>query len=157
MPRLGDSSGNDGRGSGLPTTRAPATAYPISQRQSTMWRILYILSVTLIMRNIFFNNYKKDAVTEMVKDGVISSKEAEDMFHPATKKTRSQLLSERKAEIETLKLEVKNLKAAVAKLEEVVGTREQVGGEIEKKDDIHMNSNNTTGGEAVTIHQDVKE
>ena len=57
MPRLGDSAGGDNSGGGGPPgsrSGATATAYP-NLRRNKVATFLYILTMTLILRNMFFN------------------------------------------------------------------------------------------------------
>lgn len=107
MPRLGDDSAPRN------PTRPTASAYP-DPRGSFVRRFFYIMIFTLILRNLFFTDYRSEEIGYLRSAG--KSDEEIDKIIP---KTSSELIQDRKkklSEYEQLKLDVKMLKEEVALL-----------------------------------------
>mmetsp|Transcript_25942 Transcript_25942/g.29880 ORF Transcript_25942/g.29880 Transcript_25942/m.29880 type:complete len:231 (+) Transcript_25942:100-792(+) len=117
MPRLGIDGNNDeplrsgSRGN-------PAAAYPPNARARSMWSMLLILFFTLVLRNLFFRDYRSEEVSYLKASG--KSDEEIAQVIPRSRKeyqeTQAKELSEyeqMKKDVGTLKTEVKDLRAKV--------------------------------------------
>jgi uncharacterized small protein (DUF1192 family) len=67
MPRLGDSSSNNNNDSN--TRRNAATAYQQARNRYPLSNFLLLLFCTLILRNMFFHDYRKEEISSLQASG----------------------------------------------------------------------------------------
>lgn len=160
MPRLGATSGNNDESSrrGRPPTHA-AGAYPSSRPGRGVSSIIFILAFTLILRNLFFRDYRSEEISYLKSSG--KSDEEIAKLVPRTAEDQRVAAAAKISEYEQLKIDVATLKREVKALRGKVSSEEdeeKKNQNAEKNVDTDRNSNVTllgsdiiSNGESSTI------
>lgn len=124
MPRLGQDSAPEGS----PTSRQTASAYP--DNGFNIRRFIFILAFTLILRNIFFTDYRTEEIGYLRGQG--KSDEEIEKYIPKTSQERYASNKQKLSEYEQLKVDVKVLKDKVESLENIASSLSSRSNHVEE-------------------------